>query len=507
MRVFIIAHLILSCLSVRATHIVGGEFQLINIDSSYNYEINLILYFDNINGNPAAEDFSTNVAIYENATGALMEQFTIPSVSNTELIEYNNPYCQESILETRIIKYSTNKLLSPAIYDDSSGYYLVWERCCRNGIIQNINNPGGAGMVFYLKFPPVTQGGFFYKNSSPVIVPPFSDFVCIDQHYTFDFSASDDDGDSLVYSMVTPYNGTSSVINIIPNPPQPKPWSNVVWLSGFSEDNQVSGNPELRIDSITGELSITPSQEGLHVFAVLIEEYRGGLKIGELRRDYQMLVLPPCYPNKLPTIDVWNPNTNDWYVEGETIIVNPDDDRCFEVFATDSSDEVTIYSDKLQVLDEDLSFNDTTGTIADETDTLQTSFCWDKCADSETGYFEIDLIAADSGTNGCVEVSADTMRVNFIVAPIFQDNTIPTINVFTPNGDGVNDGFTIPDLPEDLCDDAFLRVEVYNRWGKLVFIDENIDFSWEPEGNSEGLYYYSLFYEKRITKGWLQLIR
>ena len=61
-------------------------------------------------------------------------------------------------------------------------------------------------------------------------------------------------------------------------------------------------------------------------------------------------------------------------------------------------------------------------------------------------------------------------------------------NVITPNGDGLNDLFRIPGL--DLYDNS--KVEVYDRWGNVVFSSDNYRNEWSPEDVPEGTYYYIL---------------
>lgn len=64
-------------------------------------------------------------------------------------------------------------------------------------------------------------------------------------------------------------------------------------------------------------------------------------------------------------------------------------------------------------------------------------------------------------------------------------------NVFSPNGDGLNDFFTIYNI------DKFPNntVEVYNRWGKLVFEETGYNNTWKGTSKggkdlSDGTYYY-----------------
>jgi len=66
-------------------------------------------------------------------------------------------------------------------------------------------------------------------------------------------------------------------------------------------------------------------------------------------------------------------------------------------------------------------------------------------------------------------------------------------NVFTPNGDGVNDYF----FPRDLLTSGatMFKMEVYNRWGEEVFSTESTDGQgWDGRFNGtpqpEGVYIY-----------------
>lgn len=61
--------------------------------------------------------------------------------------------------------------------------------------------------------------------------------------------------------------------------------------------------------------------------------------------------------------------------------------------------------------------------------------------------------------------------------------TIP--NVFTPNGDGVNDVFHIINIEKRES-----VVQIYNRWGQQVFEGENYQNDWNADNVSDGTYYY-----------------
>jgi len=89
----------------------------------------------------------------------------------------------------------------------------------------------------------------------------------------------------------------------------------------------------------------------------------------------------------------------------------------------------------------------------------------------------------------------------------YYDDTTP--NIFTPNGDGINDVFSF-DLSDAIdC----IAIKIFNRWGKLVFEDANYLNSWDGTDNngktlSDGTYFYiANLCDKTALKGYVTLIR
>ena len=91
-------------------------------------------------------------------------------------------------------------------------------------------------------------------------------------------------------------------------------------------------------------------------------------------------------------------------------------------------------------------------------------------------------------------------------------------NVFTPNNDGVND-YWIVDLGDDVTN---VRVNVYNRWGQMVYTsmhyelcdEETGDYCWDGKSISEnescpnGVYYYTVeLLDGRNQKGSFNIFR
>ncbi|MGB0881399.1 MAG: gliding motility-associated C-terminal domain-containing protein, partial [Vicingaceae bacterium] len=123
------------------------------------------------------------------------------------------------------------------------------------------------------------------------------------------------------------------------------------------------------------------------------------------------------------------------------------------------------------------------------------------CVDNPNG--------ACAGNLGCVSTPTDL--------PDTACNVYRLPNVFTPGGDGKND-FVIP-FPYSFVESV--EVEIYNRWGQLVFKTTDPDIIWDGTNQenqspcADGTYYYVCTINEicldgskpRVIKGFVTLIR
>ena len=93
---------------------------------------------------------------------------------------------------------------------------------------------------------------------------------------------------------------------------------------------------------------------------------------------------------------------------------------------------------------------------------------------------------------------SDAITVSFADCPGLVPNTI------TPNGDGKNDTFRI-----DNTDLTAWKIDIYNRWGKLIYTAYPYHNEWDGGNLPGGVYYYELSSValKRSLKGYINLIR
>ena len=405
-----------------SNHIVGGEIEMIHVgdENSFTYEVKLVQYFDCAQtANPGPDNLIT-YSIFRKSDGAFMRDGTM-FITNQEFVPYTNPDCALGFLCTLKVEYSHEITLDPEEFSHPDGYVIVWERCCRNWETKNLVNPGWNGMTYTLYFPPIVDAtGKPFVNSSPRLFPPLSDYACVNQLFYIDFAGTDDDGDSISYSLAAPLDdhqdNNSNIVALPETTPPPHPI--VDFAPGYTLDNMIPGDPALSISN-NGFITVTPTEVGLYVFSVKAEEFRNGVKIGESRRDFQMLVVDGCNPPDPPEALVKVPGQLDFYKEDDTIVYVASQPKCFDLFVTDdigtnvSLNAIAVnFGKEGSDLDDIFSFSE--GSINSAGDTLKVEVCVSDCPYVQNEPYLIDLIAAD---DACPLPQRDTVRVTIIVEP------------------------------------------------------------------------------------------
>ena len=293
-------------LEAQATHLVGGELYYTHLGGS-NYLVTLKVYRDCGPANTLGTGFDDQVYIgMWDGTGQIGDNdvLTIPltqsNVSNVP-VALGNP-CgtppPDLCIEQAI--YSTTVSLPATSY----GWDLVWQRCCRNPSISNLQNFGGTenpGATFVAHVPGTSVSSDATQNSSPVFqeLPPVA--VCANFDFVWDHSAIDPDGDELVYSFCAPLDGGGTgggngANSPVPNPPATPPYQEVEYIGGFSGTYPITSNPAMSIDPVTGVITGMPTSPGQYAIGICVSEYRDGELLSTTMRDFQFNVTL-CDPN------------------------------------------------------------------------------------------------------------------------------------------------------------------------------------------------------------------
>lgn len=284
MRALAIFLMLVLSFSLKASHIVGGDICYDYLGNN-NYQFFITIYRDCASGGAQYDD-PLVLAVYPQGSSSALQTISIPFPGSVILpIGFNKPcgiapmgLCVERAIYTTIIN------LPPT----TGGYDITYQRCCRGQAITNLVSPDNTGLTLNAHVPGFETGAF--ANSSPRFntYPPL--LLCNNDQLVFDHSATDPDGDIIVYSLVAPYAGGDAV-NPLPNPPPPPPYYPVTWGNGFSSTLPLGPGSNTIINSSSGLLSCTPQMLGVFVVGIRVQEYRNGVLIGQTVRDFLFKVL------------------------------------------------------------------------------------------------------------------------------------------------------------------------------------------------------------------------
>lgn len=292
-------------LPLLAAHQVGGQLEMQAIGNMPgHYRVVVTNYFEA--GTKADEQTGGLLGIFQKRDNTQRATFYARRTGDSKPILFSNEYCATfRNLNFVTVLYQAEIQLNPADYIDPQGYYISYQSRARNDDINNIRKSGETGFAFYLEFPALQKNGQAIAYSSPHFPPVNGEYICLGDRFTFPFGATDPDGDELRYSLVTPLNQRDA--ENATNPVSAGPYPGISWQPGFSAANAIPGNPSLSIHARTGQLSVRATQAGLYLFGVNVEKFRSGVKLGEVRRDFQFLVIDcPTATMPSPSIQLLN---------------------------------------------------------------------------------------------------------------------------------------------------------------------------------------------------------
>lgn len=369
---------------------LGYEYHGLQPSGKYRYKVKLVTYID---CGPSSEipyaEYPIKVGVYANnlafpnADKSVVDSLLLYIEDTTVYTPYLPPGCVIGA-NTCIIQASYSGWID--LDPSSNGYYLFYERCCRNSAIINLNlmPDGSNGFLAYI--PPTNV-----VNSSPDFLFPPIPFLCINDTTTIINTALDLDGDSLVYSFTTPYAGYGGVSNPLPNLPAPYlswPVPEVTYVAGFNFTQPFSLYGNATVNTQNGIATYYSMLQGTFVVAVKVEEFRNGLLVSSTIRDLQLL-FNNCPNNFAP--ELIDNLQRDYTIQ-------QDDTLCFPISFKDPENDsvfIEVFGDIFDTAVVNPPGNFTIALI--DTNKATGDFCWVPPCDLDTGIYEFYVKSFDNG--------------------------------------------------------------------------------------------------------------
>lgn len=281
-----------------ASHIVGGEFTyrylkdtVVSGVAMRKYRIALYIYQDCITGDPGAiaDDDPANITLFDNdrlplavlADSIYYNRNPSSGGSITVPANFSND-CIDRIPSLCLMrkKFEAEIALPP----NAAGYTIAYQRCCRNASIVNVVDPDSKGATYYCEIPgAVKNSSAEFKNYPPQI-------ICLNNPMAYDHGATDADGDSLTYEFCEALEGATAdqIKPVITTSP---PFNaSVQYYPPYSATAPMPGFPPITVNARTGMVTGTPNKIGRYLVTVCCHEWRDGVKINTIRREFQFVV-------------------------------------------------------------------------------------------------------------------------------------------------------------------------------------------------------------------------
>jgi len=254
----------------QATHLMGGQMTSLNI-GGLTYQVTLTAYRDTL-GIPM---YPTAMITYSDITGFYLQHV----VNCSPPTNYGNGVEMYTYVDT-------------VTFPVAGDYTMWWEDCCRNCALLNMTTPCGESFHLY------NELHADVNNSSPVFLNPPIPIAQEAVPFNYNPLPFDADGDSIAWVLDIPLGAGG--INVV----------------GYSLPPSDISMP-FTMNQVTGEITFLPNTLGHFEVSVKVSEFRNGAKIGEIRRDMQIIVIPSL--NKPAGI---NSSSNTFPFSGKQFLLN-----------------------------------------------------------------------------------------------------------------------------------------------------------------------------------------
>lgn len=377
-----------------ASHLMGGNLTYVyqGLNSStglYEYTITLKIY--------RLCDAGSSQLPTSMSLGAYQDDPANPGGNKTRISTTSLPLITQQFITppnaNDSCTFAPNVCVEEGVYTgtisvpvNTTGYYFIADRCCRNNTIANVSNPGASGQAYYAFAPDPS-----IVNSSPTFAVAPVPFICAGDTVSVLNQAIDPDGDLLTYQFVTPFEGISNNGNPNPNPPLSYTWPipTIAYATNFNSALPFGPGSYTSIDTSSGLASYLSPTQGYYVVAVEINEYRNGVLIGVSRLDLQIIVIT-CPVNPAPNLAPGSTTTTYTIQEGQTL--------CFNVGFTDSNGDSIYIAHAGDIFNSATTNPTATLSNASGSGSASSQFCWTtSCNQGRTTPYQFSAIATDNG--------------------------------------------------------------------------------------------------------------
>ncbi|MDW7692871.1 gliding motility-associated C-terminal domain-containing protein [Flammeovirgaceae bacterium SG7u.111] len=261
---YVLLFLLTLSVQVQATHIRAGDLtaELISTTNPLTFRFTVMLYrdTDGVPAQPGLFEFGHNSAT---PTWVEPESLGLTQDGKTEILRYVITHTFPSAGTYKVSYYEQN----------------------RNPGVRNMFSSGNTAFFIESEF---RVSPFFGLNSSPRLLYLPVDQAIVGQRYIHNPGAYDPDGDSLSYRITVCKLGKDDEDNALevneyrfPDDPG---------FNGVKEDG--TGDATFTINPVTGDIIWdAPGEPGEYNVAFYVDEWRGGILIGTVNRDMQIIVV------------------------------------------------------------------------------------------------------------------------------------------------------------------------------------------------------------------------
>lgn len=175
-----------------------------------------------------------------------------------------------------IQEYSWTRTYDYCAVANNCAFAVSWTTCCRNGSITNLASANSESIYVFNTFVVDSAQGC---NNAPIFPNTHTLYVPQGQETWMHLGAYDPDGDSLAYSLGPCFSNNNQIC---------------LYNSPYTPTQPLGPSWNVSLDPVTGNLHYVPQPGNIvvSVICIYVEEWRNGVLIGNMVRDFQTTIIP-----------------------------------------------------------------------------------------------------------------------------------------------------------------------------------------------------------------------